>query len=178
MHVVVSDKGELLFWQCSKAKPDCTNVSLFYWPVVCLNGLRGAWEPHRTVEISRRKASRFPMETLLKGFPKGPRNASNRPLSGPRKCKKIVFVATKPATKNLRCATKVSTNKKVVYTKMLTEVLTKVLTKLPTKLPTAVPRKCPPRLGWMHVAREPVFPLASYPHFCARHVLVYMCTMP
>ena len=71
MRFVVSDKGELLFWQCSKARPGCTNVSVFYWPVVCLNGLRGACEPHRTVKISRPKAFRLPLETLLKGFPKG-----------------------------------------------------------------------------------------------------------
>ena len=38
---------------------------------------------------------------------------------------------------------------------------TKVLTKLPAKLPTTVPRKCPPRPGWMHVARKPVFLLSA-----------------
>ena len=31
-----------VFWQCSKARPDCTNVSLFYWPVVWLSSLNGA----------------------------------------------------------------------------------------------------------------------------------------
>ena len=57
--------------------------------VVCLNGLRRAWETHRTVEISRRKASRLPMETLLKEFPKATKRPTNRPLSGPRKFPKF-----------------------------------------------------------------------------------------
>ena len=66
MCFVVSDEGELLLWQCSKARPDCTHVSLFYWLVVCLNGLRGAWEPHRTVEISRPQSDL--MEDLLRSL--------------------------------------------------------------------------------------------------------------
>ena len=54
-----------------------------------LQWLEGAWEPHGTAEISRRRASRLATERLLKGFREGHESPASRPLSGPRKLPNI-----------------------------------------------------------------------------------------